>query len=507
VRTDLLEKAPAVVDAVRTPRTIPRPLQHLVVPAAAATTLVALAWPRIGRRALWLDEAYTVGATRDLVTTWRGSGGTMGLYYLLMWPVTRISTDRAWLRTPSLLAAVATLVVVYEIGRRIGGRRLATGATGTLAVTWALSRYALEARSYTLALLLVSLSWLALIATVQAEARGDETQTRRWWTLFVVATLLAPLAHGMAALHFASQMACLALAPNRRRRLRTCGPLALALLLEQAVLFALGAGEVASWIQPLNEDQIHRMVRLLLGQGLSQWIVGGLALVAAVWAVAQFRRSRRLESWLQLIPVFWLLGAPLLIIAISVARPYAESRYVLGAVPGAALLVGAALARIRPNALAAAAWLVVAVVIIQDQSLIRSTGHENWPRLVDQIASQAHDGDRLLTPAKLRPPFDFAWAEDNDPGRPNLVALSPTDRVGDVKRFYDTRPGGLRTQLLADTTTTVWYVDRADERLDAVNALLTDPEVVQAYQASGPQIFTGPLYLIRFEPRGPEAAL
>jgi Dolichyl-phosphate-mannose-protein mannosyltransferase len=476
--------------------------------------VIALGLPRLGRRPFWIDEAFTVGATHDLVATWRGTGGTMGLYYLVMWPVAQVSLDRAWLRLPSLLFAAATVVVVHEIGRLIGGRRVGAMAAGLLAASWVVARYGLEARSYALALLLVSLSWLGLVGAVEAGDRAGQ----RWWWVFVVATLLAPLAHGLAALHFASQVAVLGLAPDRRRWWRRCVPVAAALAVEGVVLFSLGAGEVANWIAPLNRRQVSALLRMLVGKDTRLAVIGALVVVAVALAAADAWRERRrrsarsissddratTETWLRLVPVFWMAGVPLLIVGLSLFRPYAEPRYVIGAVPGVALVLAGLLARIRPVAFAAAAWVALALVLVTDQPHITPRGSEDWPTLVEQVAADGHDGDRLLMPAMLRSPFDYAWAEHDGPAvEPAVVPLSPTDAVGDVKRFYEVAPGDVRAQLRAAPVdgAAVWYVDRDIKRRDDVDALVADPEVARNYRVTGRWEFTGELYLVRFEPR------
>lgn len=487
------------------------------VAIAGAGALLALGVPRLGRRPVWLDEAYTVGAARELVSTWRGTGGTMALYYLVVWPITQLTTDRMWVRLPSLAFAAAAVVVVHEVGRLIGGRRMAIAAAAALAVSWSLSRYALEARSYTLALLLVSLSWLGLVGAVRSAPEGTGRSAseggvrsgpagERWWRLYMVATVLAPLAHGLAAAHVVSQVAFLALGPDRRRWLRRCLPVAVALAAEGVLLFAIGAGEVASWIEPLRWSQVESFGRVLVGRGPAMPVIGVLALAGALlavrgWVAAPRDGGHDRDAWLGLVPVFWALGAPLLVIAISVVRPYAEPRYVLGALPGVALLVGAALARIRATRLAVAAWVLVAAASLHDQSRITTVGVEDWPALADRLAAEGHDGDRVLTRPKLRAPLDYAWAER--PDRPDLAPLSPTDELGDVRRFYDPTPGPMRERLLAAPAGTVWYVDRDDSRLDDVEALLADLQIARRYTATGPWVFEGELYLVRFEPRRP----
>lgn len=472
--------------------------------------MAGLGLPRLGRRPLWLDEALTVGATHELVTTWRGTGGTMGLYYLLMWPVAHVSTDRAWLRAPSLLFALAALVVVHEIGRRLGGRLTGALAAGAFALMWAPGRYAVEARSYTMAMFLVALAWLGLVGAVQAGAPTGEG--RRWWRLFAVAMLLAPLAHGLSALHFVTHVALLGVLADRRRWWQACVPVAVGLAVEGAVLFGLGAGDVAGWIPPLGGRQVVSILRLLFGRDPLLYIVGAFAVATSVVLVREardrVREGRSAEAWLALVPVVWTLGAPLILVAMSVARPYAEPRYAIGALPGVALLLASGLSRLRarthgPATVGAAAAALVVLFLI-DQPRIAEHEPEDWPSLVTRITADGHDGDLLLAPMLVRPPFDYAWSEPPTGGhrdRPELVPLSPTDPLGEVRRFYDLAAPRQRDALLAaDPGTTVWVVDRDIRRLDNLDRLVTSSAVAERYRIGDRWTFGGELYLVRLDP-------
>jgi hypothetical protein len=344
--------------------------------------------------------------------------------------------------------------------------------------------------------LLVSAGWLGLVGAVRATS---EEERRRWWRLFVVATLLAPLAHGLAALSFAGQVAAVSLAPDRPRWLRACIPIGLVLAAEGVALFAVGAGEVAGWIEPLQWSQVRSLLHVLLGLGPALWVIGALAVAGAALALADRRGHPGTEGWLRMVPLFWAAGTPLALIAVSTVRPYAEGRYVLSAVPGVALLVAGLLVRVRPVRLAVVAWIVVAVALLSNQYRVMSDGIEDWPALTARITTDGQDGDRVLTTEKLRAAFDYAWAEQ--PGRPDLEPLSPTDPLGQPRRFYDAAPGTLRSVLMADPVATVWYVDRHGSRRDEVDALLSDPEINRRYVATGPWLFRGELYLVMFEPR------
>jgi len=478
----------------------------------AAVLLIALNVPRLGRRPLWLDEAYTVGATGDLVATWRGTGGTMGLYYLVMWPVTQISTDREWVRLPSLLFAAATVVVVHAIGRRLGGGRMGAVAATMLSLMWAFSRYAVEARSYALAMLLVSLSWLGLVGALQASAEAEaDAQAaaratrirRRWWWVWAVATLLAPLAHGLTALQFVVQVLLLGTLRGRWRWWWACVPVAIGLAAEGAMLFGIGAGEVASWIAPLNRGQIAAILRVMLGHGVLAWLVGALAILGGVLAVREgSRRGGDTDDRLALVPLVWAVGLPLLVIVISLFRPYAVARYMLSSLPGVALLVAAVVSRLRPVTLAAVA-AVLAVLLLVDQPETNSRYPEDWPALVRQIVADGADGDRLAVRHVLRGPLDYAWDEVDAGDRLDLVPLSPTDPIGEVRRFYDPPDSSIQALLVADPSAPVWYIERDHLRLHAVVALLSDPAIESRYEVTGRWTFPGELYLIRLEPRDP----
>ena len=466
--------------------------------AALAGVSLALSVPRLGRRPLWLDEAFTVGATHELIPTLRHTGGTMGLYYVLITPLARLSDGRFWLRLPSALIAAASVAVVYAVGHRIGGRRLATVAGSLFAASWFLARYAMEARGYALALLLVSVSWLGLVGAVTEAEAGDEQASRRWWWVFAVATVLAPLAHGLSVLQVPFEVIALLLAPGGRAFVRRLAPVLAVVAVEVLLLFAIGAGDVASWIPPLSVGQVNGFLRLLLGRGLTRWVVGAAFIGGVVLAVRGLKRERSLSSWLAIVPVLWALGLPLAIIVLSIVRPYASARYVLSSLPGISLVAAALVVQIKRPA-AHAVWALILVFLLLDQPAVTGNGIEDWPRLVHRVASHAEPGDLLLTPMHLRAPFDYALEHGNtDPG---LRPLSPVDPVGSPRRLYTGAPGSMRERLLGAPAARVWLVDRSRLDLPALERLLADPAVRHKYRRTGSWVYAGQLYLIRLEPR------
>jgi hypothetical protein len=469
-------------------------------PAAAVVAVAALlSIPRLGARTLWLDEAYTVGATNQLFDTWRNTAGTQALYYLLVWPVSRLSTDLVWLRLPSALLGLAAVVVVLRIGRRVGGQRVALIAAGGLALSWGLARYSVEARSYTLALVLVSASWLALIAAVQADT---DDLSRRWWRVFYVVTVLVPLAHGLATLNLGAQLAALAIAPDDRRQLlRRASVIVPVVALELAGLFLLGAADIGDWVPPLSWGQVRGMKQLMVGFGPAGVVLTGLVALAVVTAAHRFVRERSQDAWIQLLPAFWALGPPIMVVLLSLVRPYAAARYVFPSIPGYFLLLACLLVRLGSTKRVALASLALVPLLVVDHRHVTTDGIEDWSELTACIAANSIDGDRVVTATAHRPALDYYWPDH--PELSGVEPLAPPEPLGRVRRLYEslieTRPE-FRAVLLEDTTTSIWYVERGGGGRLSVVGLAFDPEVTARYVLHDAWYFQGELTLVRLDP-------
>lgn len=469
----------------------------------ALTVAAFLSLSRISDRTMWLDEIYTVGATNELLPTWRETGATQALYYVLVWPVSRISTDPGWMRLPSVLFALLAIGVVYQIGRRLGGVRVGTLAAGGMALSWGVARYSVEARSYTLALLLVSLSWLALITLVEGE---DPSARGRWWRVFVTATLLAPLAHGLSVLHFGAQLLALPLAPQGRRWLRRMWVLVVALAVEFGVLAILGAGDVGDWVPPLNLEQVRSIVALLLG---FDWVGAVLLMLttgAGLLVAASYHRDRTAAAWSRLALLFWALGPPVLVVLMSLVRPYAASRYVFSAMPGFFLLIACLLVEhLRSTRWLAAVSLVLALLLLRDHSHVTTVDIEDWQGMTHCMAANAMEGDRLLAIPAHRSPFDYYWPRIAGEGTPEVLSVS-SEPLDNVRRLYDLPDEPLDLLLDDSQTHSVWFAERGRWGRAAVAGLAFNNEIHERYVMSDAWFFAGDLTLVRLDPIGSEGA-
>jgi mannosyltransferase len=217
------------------------PLAALIVLAAA------LRLATLTEQSFWYDEAFTpvhvlhagLGATLRAVVHHEN---TPPLWYLLAWADARALGDGALaLRLPSALAGIATVPVVWAVGRELAGRRAALIGAALVAVGPLFVWYSQEARAYGLFVLFAALSMLCF-ARLLHEPSGTRAAA------FAVSGALALLTHYFAvfllvpmALWLLRDRAC------RRASLPALGALALVGLALLPLISAQG-GHGTQWI-------------------------------------------------------------------------------------------------------------------------------------------------------------------------------------------------------------------------------------------------------------------
>jgi mannosyltransferase len=147
----------------------PRLTRHewWVLAALVAFALV-LTMVDLGSRSLWVDELHTAFvATARGRSLWDSStydDGNMLAYYAFMnlW-VHLFGTSPVALRLPSALAGAVLVPVGYLLGRRSGGMRSGVAAALLLAVSPPLVVWAQQGRGYSIAVVGIGLTWLALV--------------------------------------------------------------------------------------------------------------------------------------------------------------------------------------------------------------------------------------------------------------------------------------------------------------------------------------------------------
>ncbi|HMJ75632.1 MAG TPA: hypothetical protein VK507_06650 [Iamia sp.] len=492
--------------------------------AAPVAATVALASSLVGltTRPIWTDEAISIAATHQLGPTLRGTGGTMGAYYVLLDGWTAVwGTSAAAIRTPSALLAAAVVLVAGPTIRRSQPRLTALVALGLLAVLPGLARAGQEARSYALAMVLAAAAWGVASRLVTAPADGRTEQNRRAVALAALCTL-GVLAHGMFALQVLALAASVAVLPDRRRLLPLVAP-AVALSAGTAGgLMAVGAGGVADWIEPLRLDQLAEIGSVLLspvraGAVLLALIavVGGLTVATGHTGPAETSAAR----WHRLLPLWWGAAPAVALVALSVVRPYFVGRYLLPSLPGLAMLIAAgavALARAaatrggddaarrRITAVAAVALAaVLGAALVTGRAALDDVDVEPWPAVAAAVADRAVEGDAIVFTASsgaiafsTRTPFDVAWAGLDDPA----AGPRPVDDVeplGDVARLYEERDAAEAERRLADSDR-IWVVHktRRDSGDEPYHEVLARPGIAGRFEVVDQWGFDGPIWVV-----------
>ena len=309
-----------------------------------------------------------------------GPESNMLLYYLVLrvwlgivsW--IGVAPTEVMLRLPSAFFAVGAAVVVFELGRRLFGRLAGVVAALLFTTNFLQMILAQNARAYSLQLLLLGLSWLALFAGLEGNRAGD-------WIGYVAATALSVYADLFSGLVIFSQVvaiaALLVLPGPWQRRVRVARrsiavSLAVSFVL---VLPILGDAIVHGgpvWVPPAHLSDLKAFLKLLTGSNyLYTFAVFGTAAfgvaVAAAGSKSQWQRFVRsterhlgialaLGSWF-LIPIVVSFALTRQGLNLHLFFP----RYLVVVVPPLVLLAGLGVSAIKLRVVQAAA--VVAVLI------------------------------------------------------------------------------------------------------------------------------------------------
>jgi mannosyltransferase len=349
---------------------------------AAASLVVRFLY--LASKPFWFDECFSVEVARigwsDFLRLLWWREANMSLYYLLlrMWlsVAGRHGQSLFFIRSLSVLISAATLPAIYWLARLLYDRRVAVIAATLFAFNAYNVRYAQEARSYALFLLLATMSSGFLIAFLQLPSRRH----RLGYELF---SILAVYAHFHALLLVVAQ--CLAvrwlgsrglrtglgtgletetidaqMSAQMRRAWITIGLAVLPLLVFVA---KTGAGPLR-WIQRPGLRDVVEFYQHLAGG--SNWVLPAICAATCGAAVvpagrALFARDQDWRTWTWRIwrvqfLLLWLFFPVVLTVLLSFARPVFLGRYMIFCLPALLILVAAGLARLRRM------WLLVATL-------------------------------------------------------------------------------------------------------------------------------------------------
>jgi len=384
---------------------------------------IALRLANLSRKPFWSDECFSVEIAwldwRNFlhVMWWREAN--MSLYYVLLSAWLHFGHNEFFIRSLSVLMAVATLPAIYWVARMLYDRRVALITCVLFAFNAYSVRYAQEARSYSLFLLLATLSSGFLIAWVRQPSRRTQIG-------YILASILAVYAHFYALLLVAAQWVVfrwLGSPGSRTKEANRDGyaqlhrawiTIGLAVLPLLVFVAKTGAGPIRWVPRPGLHDVVEFFEHLAGGHNGA---LAGIYTVACIAAIAPLRkqllaRNQSWETWRCQFLLLWLLFPVLLTVVLSFARPVFLARYMIFCLPGLLILVAAGLLRIRQS------WLLGAtltgILLLSLQGVFFVYGHDfDTERdaagaATDFVLDQAHAGDAIIfyIPA-TRLPYEY----------------------------------------------------------------------------------------------------
>ena len=334
---------------------------------------------------LWLDEALTVeiasAPLRDIGGLLRHDGHPPLYYYLLHEWIQVFGQGAFAVRALSGIIGIAVLAMVFVVGRRLAGARVARLSVAVLAMSPFAIRYSSEARMYEFVVLLVLVGWWLVDRALYAPDRREFGPTDRrvlvaiwlvtgalllshYWSLFFVAACGIGLVAG----------AWRASTPARRRSFA-----------EVIASIALGGVWFVPWLSAFAYQSAHtgtpwapssRPTRVV-SESIIDWS-GGLdpeafllaTVLVTLAMVGLFGRPSGGRVELGAIPqgwrrrILWVIGATLAVGAVaSLASSAAYAgRYSSVVFPFFVLLVGAGLAALPNAAVRTSALALVAIL-------------------------------------------------------------------------------------------------------------------------------------------------
>jgi 4-amino-4-deoxy-L-arabinose transferase-like glycosyltransferase len=397
-----------------------------VVACTALATLLRLLY--LGRNSLWLDEgvSYVIATSPDRPhdSIW----AYQALYHELLRAWIHLGDSEFALRLFSVIPSVATIPVVWWLGRRLHSARAGWLATLLMSLHVAHIAYSQQARGYGLVVFFCCLAACFLVRAVEGDAPTD-------WLLYAVFSLLAVYSHLLAFLVVPAELFSLAALPAAQIRWRRLVPSAgLIVAGVLPVLWLLRQTGVSSteFIVAATYLRLPAWVALLAGDpvALPLYLIFWVAAGWLAWRTWKAQR-RSLAAWRLTLPLSWSVVPAILLLFFSLAKPAFVPRYLLVSAPAAVLwaAVGAAELRPRPRRLLVAVTVALCLVaLIHDYR----RPHEDWRDASSYVFAHAQPGDTVLVlPPYARLPFlyyehrlgTYMPIENTDSPRPGAAWL------------------------------------------------------------------------------------
>ncbi|HYL60935.1 MAG TPA: glycosyltransferase family 39 protein [Candidatus Acidoferrales bacterium] len=434
----------------------PAPAEASILsPTATAAILTAVAMllrvAFVGRQSFWGDEAATAifarMQPRDMLQLLTTHESAMAMYFVLARFWTVLGDDEATLRMLSVIFAAATVPPLYFLARRLAGARVATVATLLFAVNAFAIRYAQEARSYSLWLLLVVASWIYFLRLVERPVRWNVAG-------YIAAGTLAVYAHFFAIFSLAAQWLVVFLGDPQRLRLRPLlvGGFAIAIL-SAPLLVALRLGDVGqtAWIEPIKFLTIQQTVYGFSGSltgGPVAWLLPAICVgLAGFGMLAMYHSSRgSIEAARNFRFVVLGLAVPIAgLVVVSLAKPTFVPRYAFESLPFFSILVAIGLCKARRSVVGASGLAaIVCLSLYQDYRYYRVYPRDDWRAATAYLLGNSSPGDAAILFSEVnRWPYEYYVSRLGSPPRRPTLIYPDWDRQFRIAGAYALDPRAL----------------------------------------------------------------
>jgi mannosyltransferase len=331
------------------------------------------------RKPFWFDECFSVEVARldwgNLLHLLWWREANMSLYYVLLRGWLHFGQSEFFIRSLSAILAAATLPAIYWLAALLFNRRVALIATALVAFNAYHVRYAQEARSYALFILLATLSSGFFVAYVREPSRRNHLA-------YVLTSVFAVYAHFYALLLLAAQWLALRflnatpaaegehhsvpIPPHMRRTWIWITVSVLPLLV---FVGRLGAGPL-KWIhRPGFHDLLDYYEHMAGNAGVAGVALYALAVIAAIAPLGKGLFARGIsvswDTWRYQFLLIWLLFPVILTLLLSLARPVFYARYLIFCLPAFLVLAACGLARLQRTWQLAIALAVMLLLSLQ----------------------------------------------------------------------------------------------------------------------------------------------
>jgi len=414
--------------------------------AVGMALVAAISFPYLGALSAWYDEAFSMETAYDWALMLNDSN--MWLHSTLLRGIRLVDESLEAARALSTVAAILAIPVAASIAKRLFDARVAGHTAILLSLNLYLLFWAIEARSYSL---LVLLSLVATRLFLKALDDGRD----RWWIAHGVAGALGFYTHFFGLLVVVAQALSTRCRPLRGLAVSAATQLVLAIPF--FMLAGFNRGQI-SWIPQVDLEALLLLFKRHAGGG-RMLAFDGLLVAWALWGSWRASRASPVRSTprpIVFLLVWWLAPIGLAILLSFSVQPVFQNRYLICCVPPLVMLASVCLARLPAGWMRAAAVILLVVITIRALPRIHYE-IEDWNGLTERLVAEYEPGDRIVyQPWGLRRPYLFAMERRKGFERaPSLTPLAPN----------------LETlELLHGTTGRIWLLtnyntnwDRADE--------------------------------------------